>query len=77
MKYSFDMAVYGHVFGSVDADSKEQAEQKIQEETRIFSTIGDGGHKEDCEVYWDVKEPCQGNVCNAYGGGIVITEEAE
>lgn len=75
MKYSFDMAIFGHVYGSVDAESEEQAKQKIDEETRVFSTIGDGDQKEDCEIEWEVKEPCHGNVCNAFGGGIEITEE--
>lgn len=77
MKYSFDMAIYGHVYGYVEAENEEQAKEKIEEETCILATISDGETKEDCEIDWEVKEPCRGNVCNAYGGGVEIAEYEE
>lgn len=70
MNYYFDIAIQAHVCGEVEANSEEEAKEKIEQDLRLLPKI-DGV---DCDCEWEVKEPCRGNVCNFFGGGIELTQ---
>lgn len=72
-KYYFDIAIQAHIYGEVEADSEQEAKEKIELNLKLHPQIDDC----DCDFEWETKEPCRGNVCNFYGGGIEITVSDE
>lgn len=73
MEYNFMAYVQGKVYGIVEANSEEEAKQKVEERLRINpEIIEDDDSKTECDIKWEIHEECHGNVCYFCGGGISL-----
>lgn len=79
--YNFAVDICGTLYGSIEAESAEDAREKLAENLRINPTL-ECDKDAEIDSEWDFKSKCHGNCCSFCGStddeyGVDITEEEE
>ena len=79
--YNFAADICGTLYGTIEAESAEDAREKLTENLRLIPSL-ECDKDAEIDSEWDFKPKCQGNCCS-FGGatedeyGVDITEEEE